>query len=638
MNKGKKLSLLFFVFVNFLLSAQDYSVSALDLSPDLKSNANAVIRDYTLDIIIESLDKLNTKKRYVVTVLNKVGYENFVNTAAGYDNDSRVKSISAKFYDATGNQIKKFTKGKFTDVSAVSNGTLYDDSRVLYVDYTPIGYPFTLVFEVESTTKTTGFIPNWRPVPSYYVGVEKNTYKITNLTSTEIRTKEINFEGYDITKNTFDNGFEYVLTNAAPIQYESYSIGLRNLTPQVLVAVYDFALKGVRGKATNWKEFGDWMYQKLIKGRSELEPGTQAKILELTKDTDDPIEKARIVYKFVQDKTRYISVQVGIGGWEPIAANQVDKVGYGDCKGLTNYTKALLDVVGVESYYTVVYGGSQIDIDPDFASIEGNHIILNIPNGGDDIWLECTSQTMPFGFLGDFTDDRDVLAITPDGGQIKHTSKYLNEDNLQVTHAEIKLDPQGSVNAKVVIESEGIQYDDRSYLGDESLKDLKKHYKSGYWSYNNNLEINKVSIDNNKDSISIKETLDVSISDYASLSGNDYLIKVNMFNRFNRVPKRYRNRKLPFKISRGFKDVDKYSFTIPEGFQLELLPPEKLIETKFGTYKVYLEKVDEKSFIYHKTFILKAGEHPKEDYASYRKFLRSVSKYENLRISLTKKT
>lgn len=638
MNKGKKLSLLFFVFVNFLLSAQDYSVSALDLSPDLKSNANAVIRDYTLDIIIESLDKLNTKKRYVVTVLNKVGYENFVNTAAGYDNDSRVKSISAKFYDATGNQIKKFTKGKFTDVSAVSNGTLYDDSRVLYVDYTPIGYPFTLVFEVESTTKTTGFIPNWRPVPSYYVGVEKNTYKITNLTSTEIRTKEINFEGYDITKNTFDNGFEYVLTNAAPIQYESYSIGLRNLTPQVLVAVNDFALKGVRGKATNWKEFGDWMYQKLIKGRSELEPGTQAKILELTKDTDDPIEKARIVYKFVQDKTRYISVQVGIGGWEPIAANQVDKVGYGDCKGLTNYTKALLDVVGVESYYTVVYGGSQIDIDPDFASIEGNHIILNIPNGGDDIWLECTSQTMPFGFLGDFTDDRDVLAITPDGGQIKHTSKYLNEDNLQVTHAEIKLDPQGSVNAKVVIESEGIQYDDRSYLGDESLKDLKKHYKSGYWSYNNNLEINKVSIDNNKDSISIKETLDVSISDYASLSGNDYLIKVNMFNRFNRVPKRYRNRKLPFKISRGFKDVDKYSFTIPEGFQLELLPPEKLIETKFGTYKVYLEKVDEKSFIYHKTFILKAGEHPKEDYASYRKFLRSVSKYENLRISLTKKT
>ncbi len=638
MIKGKKLSLLFFVFVNLLLSAQDYSVSALDLSPDLKSNANAVIRDYTLDITIESLDKLNTKKRYVVTVLNKVGYENFVNTAAGYDNDSRVKSISAKFFDATGNQIKKFTKSKFTDVSAVSNGTLYDDSRVLYVDYTPIGYPFTLVFEVESTTKTTGFIPNWRPVPSYYVGVEKNTYKITNLTSTEIRTKEMNFEGYDITKNTFDNGFEYMLTNAAPIQYESYSIGLRNLTPQVLVAVNDFALKGVRGKATNWKEFGDWMYQKLIKGRSELEPGTQAKILELTKDTDDPIEKARIVYKFVQDKTRYISVQVGIGGWEPIAANQVDKVGYGDCKGLTNYTKALLDVVGVESYYTVVYGGSQIDIDPDFASIEGNHIILNIPNGGDDIWLECTSQTMPFGFLGDFTDDRDVLAITPEGGQIKHTSKYLNEDNLQVTRAEIKLDPQGSVNAKVVIESEGIQYDDRSYLGDESMKDLKKHYKSGYWSYNNNLEINKVSIDNNKDSISIKETLDVSISDYASLSGNDYLIKVNMFNRYNRVPKRYRNRKLPFKISRGFKDVDKYTFTIPEGFQLELLPPEKLIETKFGTYKVYLEKVDENTFIYHKTFLLKAGEHPKEDYASYRKFLRSVSKYENLRISLTKKT
>ena len=81
------------------------------------------------------------------------------------------------------------------------------------------------------------------------------------------------------------------------------------------------------------------------------------------------LEKAKIVYRYVQDNTRYISVQVGIGGIQPIAAIEVDELKYGDCKGLTNYTQALLDIAGVESFYTIVQAGKEIvDFDSDFAS------------------------------------------------------------------------------------------------------------------------------------------------------------------------------------------------------------------------------------------------------------------------------
>ena len=173
------------------------------------------------------------------------------------------------------------------------------------------------------------------------------------------------------------------------------------------------------------------MHKSLLEGRDVINEATKIKILDWVKEAKSPLEKAKIVYQFMQNKTRYISVQVGIGGWEPIAANQVDQVGYGDCKGLTNYTKALLDVVGVTSYYTVVYASEKRNLDKDFASLQGNHVILNIPNEGKDIWLECTSQTMPFGFLGDFTDDRDVLVVTPEGGIIKRTAIYKDETNLQ---------------------------------------------------------------------------------------------------------------------------------------------------------------------------------------------------------------
>jgi hypothetical protein len=56
-------------------------------------------------------------------------------------------------------------------------------------------------------------------------------------------------------------------------------------------------------------------------------------------------------------KAPFVSIQVGIGGWKPIQP-LVDRLGYGDCKALTNYTKALLAAVDVPSYNVVLYGDS----------------------------------------------------------------------------------------------------------------------------------------------------------------------------------------------------------------------------------------------------------------------------------------
>jgi hypothetical protein len=104
----------------------------------------------------------------------------------------------------------------------------------------------------------------------------------------------------------------------------------------------------------------------------------------------------------------------------------VDKLGYGDCKALTYYTKSLMDVVEIPSFYTIVNAGiSKKNIEKEVVSVQGNHAFLCLPQEKDTIWLECTSQKVPFGFKNSFTDDRDVLAITPIGGKIfshKHKS------------------------------------------------------------------------------------------------------------------------------------------------------------------------------------------------------------------------
>ena len=629
----------FVLVLSFLLSISSFSqtnkLSSLSIPAHLKENANAIFRDNSIEITIEAVDRMLVRNRQVVTVLNKKGNVD-ARIVEAYDDDTKITKLSAKIYDVFGNEVKKYSKSKFVDVSAVSGGTLYSDSRVKYIDYIPVAYPYTLVFESEYRTSSTGFIPRWIPNNGYYVGVEKSTYLLNNPLKIKLRTKEKSFEGYPIENLSTGANLHYVIKNQKALKPENLSRSYLEYMPQLMVASNEFALKKVTGRASNWKEFGEWMHRKLIQDRDILDVSTIEKIKSLVADVTDPIEKAKIVYKFVQDKTRYISVQVGIGGWEPIAANQVDQVGYGDCKGLTNYTKALLDAVGVTSYFTLVYAQQKRNIIKDFSSMQGNHVILNIPNNGNDIWLECTSQTIPFGFLGDFTDDREALVITPEGGIIKRTPAYLNEDNLQTIEGSIQLYEDGSVKASLERVSHGIQYDQKSSFDSMSDEDLKKHYKTKVWPYNNNLDINSVAIENDKDSVIFTEKMKTSINDYATINQNDYLFRVNMFNRESFVPKRYRNRTLPLIISRGYQDIDQYTYTIPKGYTFAGLPEEKNITTKFGSYKVSFTKIDATTFIYKKELLIKAGEYPKEDYKDYRKFRKSIAKYDNVRISLIK--
>jgi len=620
----------------FTCFSQKLEYSSFLIPAELKEDANAVVRNSVIEIAIEDVDKMTVSKREVVTVLNKLGISD-ARIAESYDNDTKITKLSAVIYDAFGNQIKKYKERDFLDVSAVDGGTLYSDSRVKYVDYTPITYPYTLVFESEYKTATTGFIPWWFPVNGYYVSVEKSTYTLKNPKGIAWRKKETHLTDFNIEKNDSETDLTYVLKNQKAFEYENSSLSSRDILPLVKVALNKFYLKGVYGEATNWQEFGKWMHKSLLEGRDVIDDATKFKVLNLVKGITDFEEKAKIVYEFMQNKTRYISVQVGIGGWEPIAARQVDKVGYGDCKGLTNYTKALLDIAGVTSYYTVVYADKKRNLDKDFSSIQGNHVILNIPNKEKDIWLECTSQTMPFGFLGDFTDDRDVLVVMPEGGVIKRTTIYKNIENFQKTDATVQLKKDGSLTATLKRVSKGLQYDDKQGLVSLTEEDLIKRYKSNVWSYNNNLEVNSVAIENDKDKVVFTEDLSVSIKNYAAINQGEYLFRVNIFNKIGYVPKRYRTRKLPLKISQGYKDIDDLIIKIPDGYSLNNLPETKELSTDFGTYKITFTKVDDTTFKYHKSIVIKEGVYPKEEYKLYRSFRRSIAKYENLRIAITKK-
>ena len=270
------LLIIFTLFFSFTIFSQKKEYSSLLIPIELKEDANAVVRDNSIEITIEAINRMVVRKRKIVTVLNKLGNTD-ARIGESYDNNTKITKLSAKIYDAFGNEIKKYSKNKFLDVSAVDGGTLYSDSRVKYVDYTPVTYPYTLVFESEYKTTTTGFIPWWFPVNGYYVSVEKSSYILKNEEAISWRKKEQNFKGFEIDKQESTTELKYSLVNQKAYKYESNTISSREMLPKVIVSLDKFNLDGVYGEFTNWEEFGQWMHKFLIAGRDILDETTKIK-------------------------------------------------------------------------------------------------------------------------------------------------------------------------------------------------------------------------------------------------------------------------------------------------------------------------------------------------------------------------
>ena len=630
----KKLILLLFVLgVQVVISQENYNFNSI--SDELKESANAVIREHHTSIEITELDNMIITQRRVVTVLNRFG-DQHVDSYEGYDDSRTIQKLSALVLDRNGEVIKKYRKSDFKDASAVSGGQMYMDNRVKHFRYHPISYPYTIVFESTVKEKSTAFLNSWSPVEGYYVSLEHSTYKLINHTDAKYKFKTYNLEGYDFKIEDNENELSFSAENLKAVERENLSPNFSTLMPWIRVALNDFELKGVLGTSRGWSDYGKWRNDKLLEGRDVLNDATIQHITSLTERSKTKKEKVKLIYEYVQDNTRYVGVQLGIGGWQPIEAKEVDKVKYGDCKGLTNYTKALLKSQNIESYYSVVFAGDdKVSFDKDFASMQGNHVFLNVPLDEETIWLECTSQTIPFGFLGDFTDDRDVLVVTPEGGKIVHTPVYDESFNTFVADVTITLGNSGDFIANYTSVSRGIQYDLQSYKMSMKPDQLKERYLS-IWDYLNGFSITSNELTVDKDKVELYEKLTVSVSNYATKAGEKLLVPINPFNRITKVPRKYSDRKLPFKTDRSFSDTDVYQFVIPSEYQIGVMPEDYLITSEFGSYKITLEKKGENKIKYTRELTLKEGVFPKEKYNSYRAFIKKIVKKDKSKFVLTK--
>ncbi len=623
-----------FLFTFLAKDEPKYPVSAIP--ENMKTGMYAVIREDELTFEINSINNSTTFHHEAITILN-ANAKRYAQKTIGYDKFTVIKSVKGTVYNSNGEVIKKLKQNEIYDQSAY-DGSLFSDNRLKHIDLSQAVYPYTVEFEYEIEEKRLYHIPTFYMYSDDEISIQKSRYAVVYPPALKPRFKSHNIK--DPVRNTLD-GKEtslWIFENFIPEKFEKFTPELDFIIPNIKAGVVDFEYDGYRGKMDSWENFGLWL-SLINKGRDVLPEATKQKARELTKNTTSTEEKAKILYQYLQSKTRYVNISLGIGGLQPFEAKVVDQTGYGDCKALSNYMVALLNEVGIKSYYSVIASGyNATSVDPNFPSHQFDHVIVGIPNKKDTIWLECTSQTNPFGYQGKFTGDRYALMVTENGGRLVKTLKYPNDQNIQFNDAEVVVEINGDAKVKSKSVYSGLQYENNglNFIVNMQSDDQKK------WIQNNtripSFNVNSFAMENHKDkNPSAQVVLDLSLPRYASVSGKRIFITPNLMNRSTYVPEKNDKRKAQIVRSLAYTDIDTIHYKLPEGIYPEFLPEPVKLKSRFGEYEATF-KVDEKGLIYTRRMKMEKGTYPPESYNELIEFYRGVSKADNTKLVFVSKT
>ncbi len=601
--------------------ANKLSVDSIPLP--LRENAAVVVRSSQMVYTVESLTRAKASFRQVITLMNESA-DNLRMFEINYDSFRSVQKISASVYDADGRFIEPIPASRILDVSEGSG--FISDARRKLILFPVNRYPFTIEVEYEVVFKGWYKLPGWAFQPNPYFSVEESGVQFIIPASLPFRYRENHMSAsFDSIRQ--DNRIIYTWTQRdIPAIKRSYFSPLAlDRLPELLVATDDFEFGGIKGSVRSWESLGEWAW-KLNFGLDQLGDAEKRRVAEITSGITGDREKAEALYRYMQSRTRYTSIQLGIGGLKPAPASEVSEKGYGDCKGLTNYMSALLKEAGIVSYYTWVRSGANRSIDPTFVSDQFDHIILCVPLRGDTVWLECTSQTIPFNFLGSFTSDRDVLLITPDGGRLVRTPAFRNSFTRNV--ATISIGRREPTKGSFIMTAGGLGFDRNRNFNGKGVTELIRMLNTG-------MELGTYSADTasyreyNSDEPQSDLSFDLTLNDFSVTTGRRVhfrpCLSPSDYQPFDSVSARV------YEIS---ETIDSIIYKPPADYRAEYLPEPVSIEGESGSYSYSIKPLGDGSLLFTRRMKINSGTYTGERAGQLFAFLNRAAASDQRRVYL----
>ena len=105
--------------------------------------------------------------------------------------------------------------------------------------------------------------------------------------------------------------------------------------------------------ATTWSQIGKW-YADNARSRYTLTPDLETKLASLVRGAKTLDDSIRAVHRWVAQDIRYVSIALGLGGYQPRSPEEVTRAGFGDCKDKATLFVTALKRFGVTAYPVIL--------------------------------------------------------------------------------------------------------------------------------------------------------------------------------------------------------------------------------------------------------------------------------------------
>lgn len=618
------------LFLALLLATIQHSTAQIATPHSAQRSENTVVEESLTDVECISPTHAIIRFKEVTTILNEHGADlaTFVCSCSKNEKLTRFKGLVT---DAAGRIIRKFKESELKQTE-YSQYLAIDDYK-MFLDYTPPVYPVTITYEwtMESRDNLIEF-PRFCPQTDYDVSVKKASYTLTAPKELAVRHALLNI---DKTVNVSEKstGLQVLsleLSDLPALKDEPYSRPLRERLPMAWFAPTIFTYYGTQGSLKDWREYGKWEYS-LINGSEVLPAAVCQELHQLTDGLKTDREKIDALYQRLEKTTRYVAVLLGIGGQKPAPAADVCKSGFGDCKGLSNYMRAMLKVVGIPSNYVTISTTNR-QLLKDFASVgQMNHVILQVPLQGDTLWLECTNPQLPMGYVHEDIAGHNAIEVSEAGGRLVQLPVYADSANLMHSKIHIQLDSKGAADVSLSQDFHNWQYEHYIPL-------LKMDEKDRHKTLQRMIRVPQAeigSMDVREDGATITVDAEIKSQRYATTTGQRLFVPICPIHNGYSAPPALPNRQEDIYLGAGYWDKDEITLAIPEGYEIEAMPKDQTVEQPFGTFSFTVQRTDSEVRIQN-SLLMKSGTYDKSQYPQFIDFMKKISSIYSQKIVLKK--